>query len=46
VRSLLCWEHEKLWKTLSQGDRSLYLNRALDIIGLREIDRLGKELDD
>jgi len=36
-------EKPKLWKEFSVNDETLYLNRALDIIDIREISHLGKK---
>lgn len=45
VRSRLAWNDGALWKPTAQGDQTFYLTRALDIIGLREIEHLGKRQD-
>ena len=45
VRSRLAWKDGALWKPIAQGDQTFYLTRALDIIGLREIEHLGKRQD-
>lgn len=42
VRSRLAWNDGALWKPTAQGDQTFYLTRVLDIIGLREIEHLGK----
>ena len=46
VRSRLAWEDGSLWKPIAVHDGTAYLNRALDIIGLREVSRLGKKNHD
>ncbi|MFB1490235.1 MULTISPECIES: hypothetical protein [unclassified Thiocapsa] len=45
TRACLGWEKDELWKSVSVDHSPVYLNRALDIIGLREIERLGKRSD-
>ncbi|BCU08288.1 Cas10/Cmr2 second palm domain-containing protein [Allochromatium tepidum] len=45
VRARLAWNDGALWKPTAQGDQTFYLTRALDIIGLREIEHLGKRQD-
>jgi len=45
VRFRLAWNDGALWKPLAQGNQTFYLTRALDIIGLREIEHLGKRQD-
>lgn len=45
VRPRLAWKGGALWKPIVQGDQTFYLTRALDIIGLREIEHLGKRQD-
>lgn len=46
TRARLGWKKDALWKAVSDDGGPVYLNRALDIIGLREIGRLGKKQDE
>ena len=45
ARRRLAWGDESLWKPIPQGNPGFFLTRALDIIGIREITRLGKPQD-
>ena len=45
ARRRLAWDDESLWKPIPQGNPGFFLTRALDIIGIREITRLGKTQD-
>jgi hypothetical protein len=49
VQAHLGWRHGQeaaLWKRLGDDSPPIYLTRALDIIGIREISRLGNKNDD
>jgi len=49
LQAKLGWSPEKnpaLWKPIGGDDRRVYLTRALDIIGIREIARLGRKKND
>jgi hypothetical protein len=46
ARTHLAWGENGLWTSISQSGDALCLTRALDIIGLREIGRLGKKQDE
>lgn len=41
VRSVLAWPGDKLWKQYDEQSGRYFLTRALDVIDIREIDRLG-----
>ncbi|MCC6135177.1 MAG: hypothetical protein IT491_07350 [Gammaproteobacteria bacterium] len=43
VQAELGWEQDKLWKSLTMNDQRVHATRALDIIGIREIARLGRK---
>jgi hypothetical protein len=42
VRAVLAWGDGALWNNIAGEGAPVYLNRALDLIGIREIARLGK----
>lgn len=42
VRAPLAWGDGALWNNIAGEGAPVYLNRALDLIGIREIARLGK----
>lgn len=44
VRVNLAWSDGSLWNS-PRDDKTFYLTRALDIVGIREIQRLGKRQD-
>jgi hypothetical protein len=46
-RASLGWDKDRLWKEVAGArDESIHLTRALDIVGIREIGRLGKKRHD
>ncbi|EGV32664.1 CRISPR-associated polymerase [Thiorhodococcus drewsii AZ1] len=45
TRVCLGWEKDELWTDVPVDGSRVYLNRALDIIGLREIGHLGRKDD-
>lgn len=45
TRACLGWKKDELWKFISVDSGPVYLTRALDIVGIREIQRLGKRQD-
>jgi len=46
IRKTLGWEGRTLWKDLELNGKSICATRALDVIGIREIARLGRKKDD
>lgn len=47
ARAGLGWDKDRLWKEVAAArDEKIHLTRALDIVGIREIGRLGKKRHD